>query len=451
MSYLCHKVNCGKVKSDILYLCMLNKTNKKMKKILTLVSLFTSFVFVSNAQCPANDSTEMGDKTSSDVYYNFTNHGFQTVSNTNWHLAFATRTFAGQQTNPAQTAAIRVNSAGNGTVLKKLPAANAANWRTIDTAGLYALPQLIDSDSTWNLSAFTTGYKSSDPFNFQWGSYNMTSHHVDGSSVYVLYNPTGGWYKKVFVKQLHYDTMWDVIISDLDNSDSVNLKINKSAYKTKLFVYYDAANNALIDREPAKTTWDLVWTKYSKWLNAGPGGMVLYSLAGVISNPAVTVEQNNGKKCNEVWLSNKTSTVDPSMTAIGYDWKVFNNTTMVYDIPDNIVYFVKAQNGKTYKMTFKKFQGGTLGRSTFNFYEATLGIKDLEGNSGVSIYPNPSSGMLTVEAEGTINNVSVIDMQGKTVYNTNEGVLDLSGLANGIYVITVNTSEGVYHQHIIKE
>jgi hypothetical protein len=421
-----------------------------MKKILTLVSLFTTFVFSSNAQCPANDSTEMGDKTSTDVYYSFNSHKVKAIINTNWHLAFSVQN-ASFPNNPANGAAIRVNSAGNGTVLKMLPSANPANWRTIDTTGLYAQPQLIDSDSTWNLSAFTRSYKMSDPYNFIWGSYNSTNHNITGSKVYVLYNQAAGWYKKVFVNNLLFDTTWNFTISDLDNSDSFSVKINKQFYPNRFFVYYNATLNQLADREPVKSTWDLVWTKYTTYLDAGPQGKILYNVAGVLSHPSVTVEQNTGKKCNEVWLSTRTSKVDPSISAIGWDWKVFNQNQNVYEIPDTVVYFVKGQDGKTYKMTFKSFTGGPFGKSMFNFYEARLGVNDTEKSKEISIYPNPSNGMLTVETSGTINNVSVLDMQGKTVYYTNEGVLDLSGLANGIYVITVNTSAGVYHQHIIKE
>jgi hypothetical protein len=433
-----------------LYLCTLNKTNKKMKKILTLVSLFTCFVFSSNAQCGAADSTEMGNNASLDYYYSFNSHKVKTIVNTSWHLAFSVQN-SSFPNNPANGAAIRVNSACNGTVLKMLPSANPANWRSIDTTGLYAMPQLLDSDSTWNLSAFTKGYKMSDPYNFIWGTYNSTSHNINGSKVYVLYNQSAGWYKKIFINTLMFDTTWNFTISDLDNTDSFNVKVNKQFYPNRYFIYYNATLNQFNDREPVKSTWDLVWTKYSTYINAGPQGMVLYHPVTVLSHPAVTVEHNIGPKCDAVWLSTKTSKVDPRMDAIGWDWKVFNQNLSIYEIPDTFVYFVKGQDGKTYKLSFKSYTGGPFGKSVFNFYEAKLGVNETKKNNAVSIYPNPASGLLTVETTGAINNVSVIDMQGKTVYNTNEGVVDLSGLANGIYVITVNTSEGVYHQHIIKE
>jgi len=352
-------------------------------------------------------------------------------------------------TNPANGVAIRVNSGGNGTVLKKLNGANAANWRAIDTAGLSKLPTLLDSDSTWDLSAFTKGYKISDPFNFVWGSYNATTHNVEGTNVYVLYNNAAGWYKKVFVKECAFDSLWTVVISNLDNSDSNNIVINKKSYPNKLFVYYNASTNQLIDREPVKSSWDLVWTKYVTFVTSQQGSG-FYPVAGVLSNPSVTVEQNNGKKCNEVWLNNRTSAVNPSISAIGHDWKTFTGTA--YVITDTFVYFVKGQDGKMYKMTFKGYAGGPLGKSTFNFYEAKTSISEVSPNHAFSVYPNPNNGVLSIQSDINILTVNVIDMQGKTVFSSNTAeMMDISSLSNGMYVISLNTSEGVYHQQIIKE
>jgi hypothetical protein len=83
----------------------------------------------------------------------------------NWHLAFSVMPSA-FPANPANGVSIRVNSqlgesAQAGTTgwrLVKLPGKNWSNWHNLDTTGLSAIPELLDSDSTWNLSAFTKGY-----------------------------------------------------------------------------------------------------------------------------------------------------------------------------------------------------------------------------------------------------------------------------------------------------
>lgn len=417
---------------------------------LTLVFIFILSAFVDNtvAQCKANDSTLMGASASSDVYYNLKNSTISTVSNTNWHLAFSVLPFA-SPSNPALSVGIRVNSGGNGTILKKLDNANPANWRSIDTTGLSALPQLIDSDSTWNLSAFTLGYNySGDIFNFIWGTYNQTTHNVTGTKVFILQNKVAGIAKKVFVKQLIYDSLWNVIISNIDNSDSINLTINKKHYPNKMFVYYNALTNQVIDREPILNSWDLLWTKYVTWVSSSQGSGY-YPVVGVLNNPKVYIEKNYGKKCNEVWFNNRTSKTEPSISAIGYNWKTFTGTA--YAITDTLVYFIKGQDSNIYKLSFISFVGGGLGKTVMNIYESTTEISEKEIKS-YKIFPNPSNGVIYIESKSDIKKVDIFDIQGNNVFRNDKiDEIDLSTLSQGVYLIKIITSERVYYQKIIKE
>jgi len=55
----------------------------------------------------------------------------------------------------------------------------------------------------------------------------------------------------------------------------------------------------------------------------------------------------------------------------------------------------------------------------------------------VTVHPNPSNGMLTISASNNqpIQYVSIIDIKGKVVLDSQENVLDLSSLDNGIYFV----------------
>lgn len=70
----------------------------------------------------------------------------------------------------------------------------------------------------------------------------------------------------------------------------------------------------------------------------------------------------------------------------------------------------------------------------------TLGIHDAFGSTG-SIYPNPASNNVTIsgiEGEAT---VSIVDMNGRTVYTAkaNESItIDLSGFALGAYFVHIS-------------
>lgn len=433
-----------------------------MKKLIIATIAFLAISPLSAQICPANDSALMGSGFAQDVFYSFRkfaqtgNGAVKSVSNTNWHMAISVQ-FSSFPANPANGVAIRVNSplgenaqmGTTGTTLVKLNGANPSDWRNIDTTGLSSLPELVDSDSTWNLSAFTSGYPKTNPFDFIWGTYNQSSKAVVGTQVFVLYNKSAGWYKKIFIKELAYDTLWDIVISNIDNSDSVNLKINKKMYSKRMFVYYDVVNNVLNDREPDTDQWDAVWTKYKGMINF-MGSKIPYTVTGILTNPKVTVAKNIGKKCNEVWLSNKTAQVYPSISNIGHDWKAFDQQTFKYTITDTFVYFVNALDSNTYKVTMKNFTGGSQGKTTFNLYEATSSIQSISSNNTISIYPNPTNSTLQIESESAINSVLVYDMQGRQVLSSELSQINISDLNNGIYMLLISTADGVYQHTIIK-
>jgi hypothetical protein len=420
-----------------------------MKKIASI--FFSLFVasFTAQSQCPVTDSTLMGAGTANDVYYSLKNGVVKTVSNKNWHLAFSVMRsqFPG---NPSTGVAVRLNSAGNNMKLVRLPATqNPANWRNIDTTGMYALPELIDSDSTWFSTSFTKGYSTADPFNFIWGAYNMSTKHVDGTNVFIMFNKADNIYKKVFIKQVTFDSMWSVVVSNLDNTDSNFVQIRKNAFPNRMFVYYNAVTKEILDREPANNSWDLVWTKFTTFA-VSTQGSGLFPLSGVLINLGVQVAKNVGKKCDQVWLSTKTAQVNPKISLIGGDWKLHMGGG-VYSIADTFVYFITSGN-VTYKMTFKGFAGGALGKSTFNLYEATLSNNELSTSAQVKIVPHPVSGVSEVVSDAQVNNITIQNLHGQVVFQSAmSSQFDISNLASGIYLMTVQTDKGLSQLKLFKQ
>ena len=80
-------------------------------------------------------------------------------------------------------------------------------------------------------------------------------------------------------------------------------------------------------------------------------------------------------------------------------------------------------------------------------------INDIVAAGELNVFPNPSNNYLNLDF--TLNNVSnvtvsMIDVTGKTVYNNhlsnlngNQGlVINTSNLANGMYSLSLKTSEG---------
>ena len=82
-----------------------------------------------------------------------------------------------------------------------------------------------------------------------------------------------------------------------------------------------------------------------------------------------------------------------------------------------------------------------------------VGINDYNVDDMVSIYPNPTSSILNIEAENLVS-ISIFDMSGKIVYfadeNCSTASIDLSGFANAEYMVKVETKEGSSVKRIIK-
>ena len=76
-----------------------------------------------------------------------------------------------------------------------------------------------------------------------------------------------------------------------------------------------------------------------------------------------------------------------------------------------------------------------------------------ENNSVISIYPNPTKGILTVEAEG-IEGIRLIDMVGQVLETHECGSLDavtlnLKGYKPSVYLLEVKTVKGVIKQRVV--
>jgi len=73
-------------------------------------------------------------------------------------------------------------------------------------------------------------------------------------------------------------------------------------------------------------------------------------------------------------------------------------------------------------------------------------------NANISIYPNPTNNILNIQIDATIEAISVYNFQGQNVLNvSNTNQLDLSNLAEGAYIVQINTDKGTARKTIIKQ
>jgi hypothetical protein len=90
----------------------------------------------------------------------------------------------------------------------------------------------------------------------------------------------------------------------------------------------------------------------------------------------------------------------------------------------------------------------------------SLVIKDNDGGNGItkkinenmiSVFPNPGNGILNIKTDLHIISASLIDMQGREVAATNTTVLNLRSISKGIYLLKVETGEGVITTKVVVE
>lgn len=85
----------------------------------------------------------------------------------------------------------------------------------------------------------------------------------------------------------------------------------------------------------------------------------------------------------------------------------------------------------------------------------SLSNPDVAIDASVSIYPNPTKGLITIECNNTIKSVQLYDVQGRilqtNVVNESQASLDMSVQSKGIYFIKIISDKGMKVQKIVKD
>lgn len=117
-------------------------------------------------------------------------------------------------------------------------------------------------------------------------------------------------------------------------------------------------------------------------------------------------------------------------------WFFEAGTVTVANVNNNIAVTVDATN--------------SYGRSINITIGAGAGINDVNA-ANVALYPNPATDKLNVVADG-VKTIEIIDATGRVVMTRYQaGSIDVSALANGIYMVRTMTNEGVSVQKIVKK
>lgn len=154
---------------------------------------------------------------------------------------------------------------------------------------------------------------------------------------------------------------------DVRNSNIYEHNITKIPEYNFVQLSFTGAGNVL-NLEPPREQWDLVFSKYTELLYTNEGDGMWYGVTGAYLNP----NQVEGGIVRGDFKSIELSVLDTvnltnQRNIIGHDWKYFNLEAGSYMVDVNKIFLVKGVTGFYYKMHFVDFYDDSGNRGTPKF------------------------------------------------------------------------------------
>lgn len=100
------------------------------------------------------------------------------------------------------------------------------------------------------------------------------------------------------------------------------------------------------------------------------------------------------------------------------------------------------------------FTGSIMMRPVFNSCETDIVsvVENKTNNNSVQLYPNPASTYVNIQCDHKVNSIQVFDVTGKNMgsYSYTNG-FDVSGWVKGLYLVNVNTDNGISSHRLLVE
>ena len=403
--------------------------------------LFFPFINKGIAQV---EQVSMGASYGEQAYYKLSTGEVTTIANNAWDIAFS---------NEGMTdAGVFINESASlmGSPIK-LFLTSETDWNTtITDVSLFVDDvAVLNPETNWITGAFNTVADETNPFDYGWGAYNPTSHTIEGDKIFVIQKRDGSFFK-LQITSLS-GGVYNFKYADLDGSNEVSTSVSKEDSPGHDLIYFSFDTG---DEVEVPTDYDLIFQRYSTPLPDGMGGVINYTVSGVLLAPntsAVVAYDVDPATVEESDYADQYST---DLATIGYNWKSYDFTSG-WLIDDSRANFVKTAEGELYKIVFFDFEGSSTGVTTLE--KTALGAtttNQLDNTvSTLELFPNPTSGYITIKGLQANSLVSVYSINGQQLIQSQvtdnlEG-LDLSALANGVYKVLVRTGSELSEQTLI--
>lgn len=411
-----------------------------MKKF-TFSALLLTLTTSLNAQTPVLDSVVMGASYANEVYYILEDGTKSEQAFENWHLGFSTDLFSATISTNPKTTSTAIWPGGTNT-----------DFETVDSVGFSTWPKLFNDSVSWSIGALNQN--ATGGMDYGWGAYNLSTHIVQGDSVYIV--KVGNVTYKVDIVKKQSGTITLRYADIADATAGTEIEIPASTYGTKDFVYFNLTDGEIKDRE--LEGWDLWAVQYSDWYN---GSAANQTVTGILTNPkweVAIINAGAGNQSSHVDFSSG-NFIEDKKNILGQGYKALNSSFQ-WVVTDSDVYYLRNSEGDVWKWYPTSFVGAGQGKTVFYKQKlATAGI-ETQISQFIDIYPNPAKDQLTVVFDSKASNAEIIvrNQMGQIVafesLNTTTGVtqqkLDISALNNGVYFVEVNQNGFSTVKNVVK-
>lgn len=401
------------------------------------IFLFAVCLLVINASMQSQESVSMGVGYEDDIYFSLNEGVISSADRAEWDLGFYTSPWS----------AGIITNGGSGIELYVYPKGDTSAWMSIDTNGMANWPVLYNGEDSWENGAFNRNSKNHPDYG--WGVYSSITHDVVGDSLFVIKLQDGTYQKLWIVKKVSTENKYVFRYADLDNGQEKEKTLLNNDYTSMNFSYFDFQSGAFFEREPEKTSWDILFTKYQAMQPQG----VPYPVVGVLNNVNMAANRLHPVTLDfNTWYNQP---MDSSKAVIGFNWKYFDMGSFQWSIEDSLLFFAQSLDGNIYKLYFTMFEGTSTGNIEFELETVSLlGINDFVfENKKLSVAPNPARDFVMIswskESKGPAE-LRIYSVNGKEVINKSisasenslkQARIDVSGLQQGMYIISI-ISEG---------
>jgi predicted lipoprotein with Yx(FWY)xxD motif len=376
-------------------------------KLLPFTSAIILMMTISTglAQIPMLPQTvSMDPGYTNEVYYQFNTQNATEVARNTWDISFRTM---------IMSSSILTND-GSGVTLWTYPYADTSGWASIDTTGLSTWNPMYNDPTDWENGAFSR-HATEHP-DYGWGKYNMATHVIVGDSLFII-KLNDGVFKKLWIIEKNSPlNLYTFRYANLDGSDMQEISVDCNLYTETEFIGFNMQTNQVVDYQPAKDSWDILFTKY---MSVQPNGEP-YPVSGVLSNPATYTKRYY--PVDPDFNNWEIAPWDSTRSNIGWDWKMFDMGAMEYKVNDSMVFYVKDLQSEVYRLKFTAFAGSSTGNIDFGIaLVSPSAIGDRKHSDfQISLYPNPATDIVTIEIEtlkpvNEVMSLSLLDISGRTI------------------------------------